>query len=76
MNTSQKTSIIIPAYNEEGAIRFGLEKLINLNFHAKYEVIYIDDGSTDKTTLYPTRANIAPTLPMEGLTSPFASLAI
>ncbi len=49
MDTSYKTSIIIPAYNEEGAIRFGLEKLINLNFHAKYEVIYIDDGSTDKT---------------------------
>lgn len=49
METSHKTSIIIPAYNEEGAIRFGLEKLIDLDFHNKYEIIYIDDGSTDKT---------------------------
>ena len=49
MNTSQKISIIVPAYNEENAIRFGLEKFINLNFHTKYEIIYICDGSSDKT---------------------------
>ena len=49
MDTLQKISIIVPAYNEENAIRFGLEKFINLNFHTKYEIIYIDDGSTDKT---------------------------
>ena len=49
METSHKTSIIIPAYNEEGAIRYGLDKLISMDFHNKYEVIYIDDGSTDKT---------------------------
>ena len=42
-------SIIIPAYNEAEAVREGLEKLVNLNFHTKYEIIYIDDGSTDKT---------------------------
>ena len=49
MNTPQKISIIVPAYNEENAIRFGLEKFINLNFHTKYEIIYINDGSSDKT---------------------------
>lgn len=44
-----KISIIVPAYNEENAIRFGLEKFIELDFHNKYELIYINDGSTDKT---------------------------
>jgi len=42
-------SIVVPAYNEEDAIRFGLEKFISLGFHEKYEVIYVNDGSTDKT---------------------------
>ncbi|MDZ7743350.1 MAG: glycosyltransferase family 2 protein [Bacteroidota bacterium] len=42
-------SIIVPAYNEEDAIRYGLEKFIELGFHEKYELIYINDGSTDKT---------------------------
>ncbi len=42
-------SIIVPAYNEEDAIRFGLEKFIELGYHEKYELIYINDGSSDKT---------------------------
>ena len=49
MNNSQYISIIIPAYNEEDAIRFSLQKFIDLKFHDKYEIIYINDGSTDKT---------------------------
>ena len=44
-----KISIIVPAYNEENAIRFGLEKFIELGYHKKHELIYINDGSTDKT---------------------------
>jgi glycosyltransferase involved in cell wall biosynthesis len=44
-----KISIIIPAYNEEKGIRQGLESIIKLNLHEKYEVIYINDGSTDRT---------------------------
>ncbi|MCF8366030.1 MAG: glycosyltransferase family 2 protein [Bacteroidales bacterium] len=42
-------SIIVPAYNEEDAIRFGLAKFVELGYHEKYELIYINDGSTDKT---------------------------
>lgn len=45
-----KISIIVPAYNEEDAIRYSLEKIVQLGYHEKYEVIYIDDGSTDKTS--------------------------
>ncbi len=42
-------SIVIPAYNEEDAVRYGLDKLIDGGFHEKYEVIYVNDGSLDKT---------------------------
>lgn len=44
-----EVSIIIPAYNEETGIQGTLEKLIAGNFHEKYEIIVIDDGSTDRT---------------------------
>jgi len=44
-----KISIIVPAYNEEDAIRYGLEKFIELGYHQKHELIYINDGSTDNT---------------------------
>lgn len=44
-----KISIIVPAYNEEDAIRYGLERFIELGFHEKYELIYINDGSSDRT---------------------------
>jgi glycosyltransferase involved in cell wall biosynthesis len=44
-----KISIIVPAYNEEEAISFGLEKFVSLGYHKKYELIYVNDGSTDKT---------------------------
>lgn len=43
------TSIIIPAYNEEEAIGATLERLVELKFHEKYEVIVVDDGSSDRT---------------------------
>lgn len=44
-----KISIVIPAYNEEGALKTSLEKMESMGMHEKYEVILIDDGSTDKT---------------------------
>ncbi len=46
---SPAVSIVIPAFNEESAIRHGLDRIIEMKFHEIYEVIYIDDGSTDKT---------------------------
>ncbi len=42
-------TIIIPAFNEEDVIESTLEKLISLDFHEKYEIIIVDDGSTDST---------------------------
>jgi len=49
MQNKNKISIIIPAFNEEVGIQAGLESIINLKLHEKHEIIYIDDGSTDKT---------------------------
>ena len=44
-----RISIVVPAYNEENAIRHSLDRIIERNYHNLYEVIYIDDGSTDAT---------------------------
>ncbi|MDN5349039.1 MAG: hypothetical protein PWQ54_435 [Bacteroidales bacterium] len=42
-------SIVIPAYNEEEGIRHGLERITEMQYHNRYEVIYVDDGSSDHT---------------------------
>jgi dolichol-phosphate mannosyltransferase len=44
-----KISIIIPCFNEEGNINILAEKLQNILSEYKYEIIFIDDGSTDKS---------------------------
>ena len=49
MSDNKNISVIIPAFNEETGIRSTLDSLIKLNLHTKYEIILIDDGSTDKT---------------------------
>ncbi len=44
-------SVVIPAYNEERNIRplyFQLKKVLD-NLNKTYEIIFVDDGSTDKT---------------------------
>jgi poly-beta-1,6-N-acetyl-D-glucosamine synthase len=41
-------SIIVPAYNEEAVIGDCIESLLALDYPA-YEVIVVDDGSTDRT---------------------------
>jgi len=41
-------SIIVPAYNEENLIEAALESLARLTY-PNYEIIVIDDGSTDNT---------------------------
>ena len=46
-------SVIIPAYNEEKVIEKSLESIIAYmkeNFNS-YEIIVVDDGSTDSTPL-------------------------
>lgn len=43
-----KTSVIIPAYNEEKHIKQCIESLMQQNY-PDFEIIAVDDGSTDKT---------------------------
>jgi poly-beta-1,6-N-acetyl-D-glucosamine synthase len=43
-------SILVPCFNEVQAISAALESLLELDY-PKYEVIVIDDGSTDQTAL-------------------------
>ena len=42
-------SLIIPVYNEEKAIGFVLDELIEVSEGQAYEIIVVDDGSTDNT---------------------------
>lgn len=42
-------SVVIPAYNEAEGIATLLEKIITLGYHQSYEVIVVDDGSSDLT---------------------------
>ncbi|MCG6552803.1 MAG: glycosyltransferase [Candidatus Magnetominusculus sp. LBB02] len=45
-----KASVIVPAYNAQKTISRSIEALLRQTFpQANYEVIIIDDGSTDKT---------------------------
>ena len=43
-----KVSVILPVFNEANYIKATLDSIINQNFN-DYEVIVIDDGSTDGT---------------------------
>jgi glycosyltransferase involved in cell wall biosynthesis len=44
-------SILIPSFNEEKTIIAVLEKVISRNWQRDYEIIVIDDGSTDQSEL-------------------------
>lgn len=44
-----KLSIIVPSYNEEGNILEFNKKILNVLNDLEYEILYINDGSTDKT---------------------------
>lgn len=47
--SEKKISIIIPAYNEETGLKPTLEKLTSQPWIGDFEVIVVDDGSTDRT---------------------------
>jgi glycosyltransferase involved in cell wall biosynthesis len=49
LRSGEGVSIIIPAYNEEGAIGSTLEALLAEPRLAKAEIVVVDDGSTDRT---------------------------
>lgn len=44
-----KLNVIIPVYNEEGNVKVFYEKLTNTLKNIDYELIFINDGSKDKT---------------------------
>ena len=44
-----KISIIIPTYNEESNIARLIEELKNEIKNSEFEIIIVDDGSTDNT---------------------------
>jgi glycosyltransferase involved in cell wall biosynthesis len=50
---SLEVTVIIPAYNEEKNIGNVISETISVmdNLHLSYEIIVVDDGSTDKTRL-------------------------
>ena len=50
MNKGTLISIIVPVFNEESFIAQCLDSLLNLDFEKnKYEIIVVNDGSTDGT---------------------------
>jgi glycosyltransferase involved in cell wall biosynthesis len=53
MLTAKEFSVIIPAFNEEEVLEAFLEDLLHVlsNCNGTYEIIVVDDGSTDNTFL-------------------------
>jgi len=49
MLLNKKVTIVIPAFNEETGLQTALEGIIKQGYQEKYEVLLIDDGSTDNT---------------------------
>ncbi len=51
MGKIEKVSIVIPVFNEEENVPILYEKLKKVleNLNAEYEIIFVDDGSTDRT---------------------------
>ncbi len=46
INSDSLISVIIPVYNEENSIKDVIERIPN---HRKYEIVIVDDGSTDNS---------------------------
>ncbi|MGP8323670.1 MAG: glycosyltransferase family 2 protein, partial [Methanosarcinaceae archaeon] len=44
-----KTTIVIPAYNEADVIHKTLKQIVAVGFDKEYEILVIDDGSDDQT---------------------------
>src|SRR5258706_7348667 len=40
-------TVLIPLYNEEGSLKVLIEKIVKECRDVKYEILFIDDGSTD-----------------------------
>lgn len=52
-----KLSILMPVYNEHATLASAIKDVLNVNFPCEFELIIVDDGSTDGTReLYPSLA--------------------
>jgi dolichol-phosphate hexosyltransferase len=52
-----KLSILMPAYNERATLASAVKDVLNVNFPCEFELVIVDDGSTDGTReLYPLLA--------------------
>ena len=58
MNAEKKVSVIIPAYNEENIISEVLDNLMPLAEANGWELIVVDDGSTDETAKIASGRNV------------------
>jgi glycosyltransferase involved in cell wall biosynthesis len=47
--TNPEVSVVIPLFNEEVGVKGLLDKMIELKFHELYEVLIINDGSSDNS---------------------------
>jgi len=52
-----KLSILMPAYNEEGTIARAIDDILQINLPCEFELIVVDDGSTDKTSMMLAEVN-------------------
>jgi dolichol-phosphate hexosyltransferase len=50
-----KLSILMPVYNERATLASAVKDVLNVNFPCEFELVIVDDGSTDGTRdLYPS----------------------
>lgn len=47
MQTNTRVSVLIPVYNEEVGIKRLLDRMTSMKLHDLYEIVVINDGSTD-----------------------------
>ncbi len=50
-NVKPRFSVVIPAFNEEGYLGQTLESLLEQDFRGSYEIIVVDNNSTDSTAV-------------------------
>ena len=49
LEEAPSVSLIIPAYNEEETIQMAIKSALQLDYPGEYNIIAVNDGSTDKT---------------------------